>query len=51
MVNKIIKIDDETDELLANCREEFLRHHPEMKKIRISYNKIIYETAKLYMRV
>lgn len=47
---KTIKIDDETDELIDKCIEEYLRHHPVMKKILISRNKILYEITKYYLK-
>ena len=50
MVYKNIKIDDDTNDILDNCIKEFLTHHPELMKIKISRNKIIYEMAKFYLR-
>lgn len=50
MYNKNVRINSEVDELLAECVRDFLTHHPEMKGLNISYNKIIYETAKFYLK-
>lgn len=50
MGNKLIVIDDETDNLLNQCIEEYLYHHPEMKKLKISRKKIIFEIAGYYLR-
>jgi len=50
MGSKNIKIDDETDELLHKCKDDYLNHHPELKKIRLSYNKLLYEIAKFYLK-
>lgn len=45
-----IKIDTENLEELDKCVTEYRRHHPELDKIPISRNKIIYEIAKYYLR-
>ena len=47
---KQVYVDNETVELIDNCRLDYLHHHPEMKKIPISYNKIIYEIANFYLK-
>jgi len=48
---KQYKIKCQTDDLVLKCVEEFLRHHPEMKEIKISKNKIVYEMARFYLEV
>lgn len=50
MYNKNIRIDSDVDEHLKKCVDEFLRHHPELERIHISYNKIIYEICKFYLK-
>jgi hypothetical protein len=50
VTSKVVKIDSETDELLFQARKEFLKHHPELNKIPISYNKIIHEISKFYIQ-
>lgn len=47
---KQVKITSETDDLIKDCIDEYLRHHPEMKNIPISRNKILYEMAKFYLK-
>ena len=47
---KVIHVKNKTDNILMDCINEFLRHHPEMKEIKISRNKIIYEIAKFYLK-
>lgn len=47
---KVAKIDYDTVDLLNSCIEEYLNHHPEMKKIKISRNKIISEIAIYYLK-
>ena len=37
---KQYKIKCQTDDLVLKCVEEFLRHHPEMKEIKISEDQI-----------
>ena len=50
MITKPVRIDNDTEELLDKCVLEFLKNHPEMKKIPISKNKIIFEVAGFYLR-
>lgn len=50
MSYKIAKIDNETDKILDKCVEEFVKHHPEFRKIKISRNKIIDEIGRFYLR-
>ena len=46
---KMISVDKETYDLINNdCRQELLRHHPELIKTPITFNKIIFETGKYY---
>jgi len=33
----------------TRCKEEYLSHHPEMREIYISDNKILYEMARFYL--
>lgn len=47
---KVAKIDYDTTELLNNCIKEYLKHHPEMEKVKISRNKIISEIAIYYLK-
>ncbi len=47
--NHLIRILPKTDDLLNECKEEFLKHHPEFEQMTISYNKIVYEMAKFYL--
>lgn len=47
---KQIRIKDNTNDILNKCVQEFLRHHPELKEIPISRNKIIYEVCKFYLK-
>lgn len=48
---KQVFITYETDDMLKKCKQEFLKLHPEFEQIPISYNKIIYETARIYLEV
>jgi hypothetical protein len=50
MTYKVVHIKKETAELINQCKQEFLSHHPEMKQMPISYNKIIYEMAVFYLK-
>lgn len=50
-MDKLIRITQETAEILARCEDEFRRHHSEFNQIPISYNKIVYETARIYLEV
>lgn len=39
-----------TKELIMNdCKESFLKHHPEMKGIHLSENFILYKLAMFYL--
>jgi len=52
MVNtKLIRISKTTDDQLDSCFKDYLRHHPEMKEIKISYNKLIFELSKFYLKM
>ena len=46
-----IQLKKEVFEMLPEAKEEYLRHHPEMRMTNISNNKIIYETMKFYLAV
>ena len=48
---KQIRVKKDTDELIDDCIAEYLKHHPEMRKIPISRNKIIYEIGKFYLKM
>jgi hypothetical protein len=49
MSKKCIMVDSETYDLINHdCREELLRHHPELIKTNITLNKILYHTARYY---
>lgn len=50
MTYKTIAIKPDISILLEKCKEEFLDHHPELQNMPISYNKIIYEIAKFYLK-
>lgn len=51
MVNTLlIRIDTETTDILEECKKEFIKHHPEFKKIPISYNKIVFEAGNFYLK-
>ena len=47
---KTLKIDTDTNDMIDKCVAEFLRHHPELKKMKISRNKILYEIAEYYLK-
>jgi hypothetical protein len=51
MNTKNIRITKETDDLLEKCRLEYLKHHPEMRHVPLSYDKILYEIAFFYMKM
>lgn len=51
VVYKQVKIRKNTDEILDDCVKEYLRHHPEMRNIPISRDKIIYEISIHYLKV
>lgn len=36
--------------LIDNCVKEYLRCHPEMKRIKITSDKILYEVVKYYLK-
>ena len=46
---KNIKVDDETNDLLDECKDLFIKHYPEMSKVTISKNKIIHRIALAYL--
>jgi len=48
-MNKTVILRKEVHDKLEEVREEYLKHHPEMKNIRLSYNKLIYETIQFYL--
>ena len=48
---KMIRIKEHTDELIDQCIRDYLRHHPEMREIPISRNKIIHEIANFYLKM
>ena len=50
IMSKLIRVEKDTDGQIKECIKEFLRHHPELNKIPISYNKIIYEISKYYLK-
>jgi len=50
VTHRQLKVDSETYELInLKCREEYLRLHPELKKIKISQNKLLYEIGRYYI--
>lgn len=49
MANKTIIIDTETDKKILECKQRFLYKNPDLRKIRISYNKILYEMALFFL--
>lgn len=50
MTSKLIRIDSKTYDMVEDCINDFIRHHPEFKEVPISKNKIIYEIAKFYLK-
>ena len=50
MSTSLQRIDKDTLEIVELCKKEFIRHHKEFEKIPISFNKIIYEMARFYLR-
>ena len=50
MIYKPISIDVENYKLLDDCKLLYLDNYPQMKKIPISRNKILYEIIKFYLK-
>lgn len=48
--NKQARIDKNTAELLNLCEKLYREHHPELDKIYISKNKIIFEICDFYLK-
>ena len=47
---KTLIVNKNVHDLLLLCKEEYLKHHPEMKETPISMNKIIFEISAWYLR-
>ena len=45
-----IQISTKIKKRLDDARAEYIAHHPEMKEIPISYNKIIHEVVEYYLK-
>jgi len=45
-----LAVSQEMKSKLEECKEEFLRHHPDMKALHISFNKILYEICEFYLK-
>jgi hypothetical protein len=45
-----IVVDEETFQLLDECKKDYLKNHKEFEKIPISKNKIIYVIARFYLK-
>ena len=51
MVSSVEKLNTKLwDEYVEECKKEFIKHHPEFEAMPLSYNKIIYEAAKFYLK-
>jgi len=48
--NKLIRISENTENLLNECEKEFIKHNPLMKEIPLSKNKIIHEVCEYYLK-
>ena len=47
---RTLNIRPDTFELVTKkCVEEYIRHHPEMKKIKITNDKIVHEICNFYL--
>lgn len=46
-----IAVKPDVKDMIKKCRERFLKLHPEFEMTLVSYNKIIYEAAKVYIKV
>lgn len=46
-----LKVKSETKKMvIEDCKKELLLHHPELKNMKISQDKLVYELAKFYLR-
>jgi hypothetical protein len=45
----MIPVREEVKKKLPICKEIYLKHHPEMRNMRITYNKIIAEVVRYYI--
>jgi len=48
--DKLIRIKNNTGHMINECRKDYLKNHPEMVNINITYDKIVYEMAKFYLK-
>jgi len=49
--NKQIVVSKETfDLIMEDCREEYIKHHPELEGGFISHNQLMIQIAKFYLR-
>ena len=45
-----VAVRKETAEMLEDCKENYLEHHPEMQHVKITKDKILFEVTKFYLR-
>ncbi len=46
-----LTVSESTKDMVMNeCREEFIRHHPELKGMKITENFIIRQIAEFYLK-
>lgn len=53
MVNNYVKLNirkDTKELLLKSCVEEYRKYHPEIDKIPITQDKILYEVCRFYLK-
>ena len=48
--NRTIATKTEGLDILILCKEEYIKHHPEMKHVPISNHKILMEIATFYLQ-
>jgi len=49
MTYRNIGLKNDTFQLIEKCRDEYLKHHPEMKKMTLSNNKVLFEAMSYYL--
>lgn len=49
MGRKPVMLDDDVFEIVQQCEADYRSHHPELDKVPLSKNKIIYEMGKYYL--
>ena len=50
MKRKPVILNENVFDMIPQCKEEYLKHHPEMKEVPISNNKILFEVMKHYLK-